>query len=394
MSPSSSDESLLTLLHDCHYQPTLARYILLRPLLASPSPSTPPPLPIPGERDPGEWGLGRWRMEDWPGWPHLDALHPSMQMHVDAFTAARRAAEQAEVQRLREDTRHAFDAACAIIHYRPTTAASAKPVQALVAAAEEEEDEEAVVPSPSPSEPEIDVSTLRHVIDRLVDATDRTTAHPRGPLTNGDASHTPLPSPPLSPTSTSAVLHALQTVLSHQHDWLDKVKAALTAISKGRDSGVTLPALLALLEEAETTVPLMTSKEKKKLQRVVERCEEWRARWKGLYDRVRRGERLDAEGRMKLAELARVVKEYDKNCGSVAMEEVSWYRAVLDLAKRLIGQVNERVKRDVKEEEDDEAEEEVLLSSSERRAQRRTKGSARTPRGSATGQRRRARRAR
>ena len=301
-------------------------------------------------------------MEDWEGWAQLDTLQPSMQSQVDAFTQARKAAEQAEVQRVKEQTRQAFDAACTIIHYRPTAAPS-KPSSTPhpTPDGEEEEEDEAALPTPSPSEPEIDVSTLRHVIDRLVDATDRMPLYPRGALANGDASHTPNTSPlPLTPTSTSTVLHLLQTVLSHKHDWLDKAKSALTAISRGRDSGVTLGALQSLLEEAEAAVPLMTSKEKKRVERVVERCKEWRARWRGLYEQVRRGERVPAESRMKLADLARVVKEYDKNCGSVVMEEVSWYRAVLDLAKRLIAQFNERVRREEKEEDDADGEDEVL----------------------------------
>ena len=385
LSPHLGEEEVLCLLRDAKYDVVQAKHHLLEPLLHE------------NARDEQRRRGGvreQWRVGGpWSG-VSLHAVKREgeemegeeyMRQVVDAFEQAKRDKDTTELCRNREEVKAAFDLACRLINYHKYTPALGGAVGNGKAAGGEEEnggmadDDEATeaaahTRSPSPVMEEIDVAVLRHVISMLVDVGDTKMRRNSIPLSDS----LPATSTHASPTTTAepsvtSALNTLQTVLSSKHDWLDKARPILSSLNKtAKDSnGVLLTTLQSLLDEADTRAPLIGSKDKKRVRQLVQRCHEWRERWQPMYDRVKGGPPVgDEEEKMTLAEVSRLVREYDRQCGGVVMEESVWYRQVMELGRRFVAVYNEKVRREERREDDDEDDEQDVVERRETRAER------------------------
>ena len=392
MSPQLGEEELLCLLRDANYDVVQAKHHLLNPLLHE------------DEREQRRQRGGvreQWRLGGpWSG----VRLRPvkkegdeerggeeHMRQEVESFEQVKREKDTAELIRNREQVKAAFDLACKLINYRQhTTTASLAAANGKVNGGEEEngdmidDDEDATETATNtrslspPVTDEIDVAVLRHVIGMLVDVGDvkmRRNSVP--PTDSSTATATTTASASASPAtvepSYTSALNTLQTVLSSTHDWLDKARPILSALNKTAkdNNGVLLTTLHSLLDEADTRAPLIGSKDKKRVRQLVQRCHEWKERWQPIYDRVKSGQLVGGEEeRMTLVDVSRLVREYDRQCGGVVMDQSVWYRQVMELGRRFVAVYNEKVRREERREDEDEDDEQDVVERRETRAER------------------------
>ena len=393
LSPQLGEEEVLCLLRDANYDVSHAKHYLLDPLLHDEER---------GQRRRRGGLRERWQVGGpWSG-VRLRGVkrggeeqegEDEMRREVESFEQAKRDKDSAELSRNREEVKAAFDLACKLINYHPHTPTAAGALSngsgktgsgeidngEVVVDDDESTEAAASTRSPSPVTDEIDVAVLRHVISMLVDVGDAKMRRNSIPSTDSLPSAATTVSPSTAPTTTTqpsitAALNTLQTVLSLKHDWLDKARPILSSLNKTAkdNTGVLLTTLHSLLDEADTRAPLIGSKDKKRLRQVLQRCHEWRERWQPMYDRVQSGQPVGDgdEERMTLADVGRLVREYDRQCGGVVMDESLWYRQVMELGRRFVAVYNEKVRREERREDDEEEDEQDVVERRETRAER------------------------